>query len=140
MKTDRSHTLPRIAMVGIFLTCIGIAPIPVLAASSGTFDKTGSMNTARIGHSATLLGNGEVLVAGGWDGSDVSPTFFASAELYDPVRGKWSFTGSMTVARTGQGAVLLHDGRVLVAGGDGKTPSTAELYNRELSASVRDLT
>jgi Kelch motif len=81
------------------------------------------MNSARIGHSATLLANGQVLVAGG-DGRTPS-----TAELYNPVSGKWSFTGSMTVARAGQSAVLLHNGEVLVAGGDGKTPSTAELYN-----------
>jgi N-acetylneuraminic acid mutarotase len=87
------------------------------------------MNTARVGHSATLLANGQVLVAGGWNGSDLNPIALASAELYDSVRGKWSFTGSMTVARIGQSAVLLHNGEVLVAGGDGKTPSTAELYN-----------
>lgn len=102
--------------------------VPVLAGTA-TFNKTGSMNTARIGHSATLLANGQVLVAGGWNGSDLSPIVFASAELYDPVRGKWSFTGSMNVARTGQSAVLLHNGEVLVAGGDGSTPSTAELYS-----------
>jgi N-acetylneuraminic acid mutarotase len=114
-----------------FLLTIGlvtICTVPVLA-GTGAFNKTGSMNTARVGHSATLLANGKVLVAGGWNGSELSPTFFASAELYDPVRGKWSFTGSMTVARVGQSAVLLQDGEVLVAGGDGNTPSTAELYN-----------
>src|SRR5215469_6121926 len=102
--------------------------VPVLAGTAA-FNKTGSMNIARIGHSATLLSNGKVLVAGGWNGSDLSPTVFASAEIYDPAKGKWSFTGSMTVARAGQSAVLLQNGEVLVAGGDGETPSTAELYN-----------
>ena len=82
-----------------------------------------------MGQSATLLADGQVLVAGGWNGSDISPTVFASAELYDPATGNWSFTGSMTVARAGQNAVLLLNGEVLVGGGDGKTPSTAELYN-----------
>ena len=94
---------------------------PVLAGAA-TFNRTGSMNTARMNHSATLLADGRVLVAGGINGA-------ASAELYDPATGKWSFTGSMTVARAGQNAVLLLNGEVLVGGGDGKTPSTAELYN-----------
>ena len=98
---------------------------PVLAGTAA-FNRTGSMNTARMGHSGTLLANGQVLVAGGWNGSDLSPTVFASAELYDPATGNWSFTGSMTVARTGHSAVLLQNGQVLVAGGQ---LTTAELYN-----------
>lgn len=123
-KSVQTFMLAGLVTVGLVVG----AAIPALAGTAA-FNKTGSMNTARMGHSATVLANGKVLVAGGWNGSDLSPIVFASAELYDPVRGKWSFTGSMTVARTGQSAVLLQNGEVLVAGGDGNTPSTAELYN-----------
>lgn len=123
----RSKSVQTFMLAGLFTVGLMVdAAVPAVAGTAA-FSKTGSMNTARVGHSATLLANGKVLVAGGWNGSDLSLTVFASAELYDPVRGKWSFTGSMTVARSGQSAVLLQNGEVLVAGGNGNTPSTAEL-------------
>jgi hypothetical protein len=82
---------------------------------TGTFSPTGSMTTTRQGHSATLLRDGRVLIAGGNDKAD-HPV--ASAELYDPKTGRFSPTGSMTTARGYHTATLLADGRVLVAGGD----------------------
>src|SRR5438105_1762049 len=48
---------------------------------------TGSLNTPRSGHTATLLPNGKVLVAGGYSGGPLD-----SAELYDPATGTWSVT------------------------------------------------
>jgi hypothetical protein len=71
------------------------------------------MTAAREGASATLLGNGRVLVAGG---ANPFGTAGLSAELYDPTSGKWTPTGTMTDYH-GSAAVLLQDGRVLVAGG-----------------------
>jgi hypothetical protein len=102
----------------------------LVATRSFTF--TGSLNTARSNHTATLLPNGEVLVTGGWGAGTNDP--LASAELYNPATGKWTFTGSMAYARTGQTATLLQNGEVLVAGGDRVTGIrvtgiTAELYN-----------
>ena len=55
--------------------------------ASGTWTATGSLATARCDHTATLLPNGKVLVAGGVDSSDGS---LASAELYDPASGTWT--------------------------------------------------
>jgi len=91
-----------------------------------TFTTTGSLNVGRYGHTATLLNNGQVLVAGG-QGSD---TPNARAELYDPATGTWTGTGSMNVGRSSHTATLLNDGsdRVLVAGGTGGETS-AELYD-----------
>ena len=66
-------------------------------ARSGTWTMTGSMNTTRYGHTATLLPNGQVLVVGG-DG-DGGP--MATAELYDPATGTWTVTGPMHTARYG---------------------------------------
>src|SRR5262249_36849583 len=86
------------------------------------------MKTERIGHTATLLPNGLVLVAGGSDNT----SFLASAELYDPARGKWTPTGSMSIPRLGQMATLLQNGEVLVSGGKNASASalaSAELYN-----------
>jgi hypothetical protein len=71
-----------------------------------------------------LLPNGKVLVAGGFNSS-------ASAELYDPASGTWSWTGSLNTARYFQTATLLANGTVLVAGGTSGSvmlPS-AELYD-----------
>jgi Galactose oxidase, central domain len=68
------------------------------AAPSWTY--TGSLNTPRAGHTATLLPNGKVLVVGG-SGAGVPDT----ADLYDPVTGTWSFTGKLKARH----AVLLHN-------------------------------
>jgi hypothetical protein len=99
---------------------------------TGTFSATGSMTTARNGATATLLANGQVLVAGGAD--DISNTAVASAELYNPATGAFSATGSMNTSRfDGQTATLLPNGQVLVAGGVsagyGDPVPSAELYN-----------
>ena len=105
---------------------------------TGTWTPTASMSRGRAYHTATLLPDGRVLVAGaGIDGVrvDVADT----AELYDPATGTWTPTGSMTVPRAGQAAVLLTTGEVLVAGGNDSTNgafqagsgtalSSAELY------------
>ena len=94
-----------------------------------TWSVTGSLNTSRFSHTATLLENGMVLVVGGFD----SPSFpSASAELYDPARGTWTATGSLNTARYAHTATLLQNGKVLVAGGDndGSSLASAELYDR----------
>src|SRR5437773_2254611 len=57
-----------------------------------TWTATGSLNTARYLHTATLLPNGMVLVAGG---SDSSFTVSPSAEMYDPASGTWTVTGNL---------------------------------------------
>jgi hypothetical protein len=92
------------------------------------FSPTASMSTARDSHTATLLANGKVLVAGGYNGSSSVST----AELYDPVANTWSGAGSLSVARQLHTATLLANGKVLVAGGhssSGLSLSSAELYD-----------
>jgi WD40 repeat protein len=91
----------------------------------GQFSPTGSMSVSRHDQTATLLSDGQVLIAGG-QGNDGS--LLASAELYDPKSGTFSPTGSMIVSRYGQTATLLSDGRVLIAGGFGGH-ALAELYD-----------
>jgi len=72
------------------------------------------LNTGRTQHSATLLKNGDVLVAAGVDSSYM---VIASAELYDPSTATWSNTSSLHTARFVQTAALLKNGDVLVVGG-----------------------
>ena len=83
--------------------------------ASGTWTATGSLATARFYHTATLLPNGKVLVAGGIDNNFIAA--LASAELYDPASGTWTATGSLANARYLHTATLLPNGKVLVAGG-----------------------
>jgi hypothetical protein len=90
--------------------------------STGTWSSTASMDSARYGHTATLLKNGWVLVSGGQtDG----------AEIYEPPARTWVSPGAMGTARTDHTATLLGDGRVLVTGGvgpDGRPQPTAEVF------------
>src|SRR5207244_635894 len=83
---------------------------------TGTWSATASLVQARFFHTATLLRDSRVLVAGGWD-DDLFQDSIASAELYDPVSATWSRTGAMVAKRDGHQALLLADGSVLAAGG-----------------------
>jgi galactose oxidase-like protein/Kelch motif protein len=96
--------------------------------ATGTWTPTGSLGVGRAYHTATLLADGKVLVAGG---SPPAGPVSQTAELYDPATGTWTLIGSMTYARMDHSATRLSDGKVLVAGGwipEGLTP-TAELYD-----------
>jgi N-acetylneuraminic acid mutarotase len=100
--------------------------------SSGTWTVTGSMGGARLGHIAIQLGDGSVLVAGGFNSAPPAEVAVASAELYDPNTGTWSDTADLVEARAGATATLLSDGRVLITGGFGSNSMplvTAELYD-----------
>jgi len=87
-----------------------------LVGSSGTglWTQAASLATGREEHTATLLRNGKVLIAGGTDGRG---KVLASAELYDPVRDRWTPAGSMGETRIGHTATLLPSGKVLMVGG-----------------------
>ncbi len=96
--------------------------------STGTFTPTtGTMVSARAFHTAVLLGNGEVLLAGGI--LELNP--LTSAELYNPSSGTFTATGSLNTARLDFGAILLADGRALEVGGSGESGvlDTAEIYD-----------
>jgi hypothetical protein len=98
--------------------------------STGAFTATGSMTVSRSGHTATRLPDGRVLIAGGVQ--DFGPGTVpiqgpgvASAEIYDPVSGTFTSTGSMSEGRSGHTATLLVDGTVFITG----TDNTAELFS-----------
>lgn len=101
---------------------------------AGVFTSTGSMAKARLGHTATLLTNGKVLIVGGVPTSVSQPTI--TAEIYDPATGAFTPTGSMAAARAGHTATPLQNGKVLITGGyteftngEFHASATAELYD-----------
>jgi N-acetylneuraminic acid mutarotase len=101
----------------------------------GTWVPAASMSVAREAHTATLLQNGKVLVAGRL-AIPTTPTgsqpVLSSVEIYDPAADKWSPAASLTTPRSGHSATLLANGMVLVVGGEanvgGTFLSSAEIY------------
>lgn len=94
----------------------------------GSVSPASPMLEPRSGHTATLLQNGSVLIAGGMRRNQ---DFYRSAELYDPVAGRFQSTGEMSVARVGHAAVLLRSGKVLIVGGwvGHECTDSAEIYD-----------
>src|SRR5439155_17087480 len=107
---------------------------------SGNWTLTGSLNNGRSANTATLLPNGMVLVAAGDDITFPSPPI-ASAELYHPESGTWTFTGSLNTARDLHSATLLTNGMVLVAAAaDSRRTPTAGGEPYQPPTSSRDVT
>jgi len=94
-----------------------LASAEIFDPATGQFTPTGAMAVARSSHTATLLPDGRVLIAGGHVGRRAELQIHATAELYDPVSGTFSPTGSMSQIRHKHDAAPLPDGRVLIVGG-----------------------
>jgi hypothetical protein len=122
-------------------TTVTAASTITVTTSTGSFTPTGSLQKGRVDHTAALLADGKVLVAGGADRAFDHHCLggIDSAELYDPVAGTFAPAGTLTSKRYAHTATLLQNGRVLVAGGFGNTndcqdegvqaQNTAELYD-----------
>jgi hypothetical protein len=125
---------------GFVLCCASSRPDRTLRSAEmydpakGTWSAAAPLAEDRGGHTATLLPDGKVLVAGGYAvAADRSKpgSMLGSAEIYDPATGTWSATGTMAEARGGHTATLLPDGNVLVTGGSINVPlalASAEIY------------
>jgi Kelch motif len=143
MLNSPACLLPRLSShFGKFLQQIGLALLLCIAAGISTraqvneFGASGNLIThPRSQHTATLLNNGNVLIAGGVTLSATTPATsvsLASAELYDATTLAFAATGNMTVARYAHTATLLSNGKVLIAGGvdaNGTAEASAELYD-----------
>jgi hypothetical protein len=96
---------------------------------TGLFTSTGNMNSQHARHTATLLDNGMVLIAGGDDHTGLPST---SAELYDPVAKTFTPLAGLNTARDQHTATLLADGKVLIAAGVATNNATGALSSAEL--------
>ena len=107
----------RVLVVGGVGDAGSLASAELFDPKTATWAATGSLALKRFGHTATLLGDGTVLVAGGAEAGH--GPFRAEAEVYDPAKGTWAAAGTMEIGRAYHSATLLDDGTVLVAGGQG---------------------
>ncbi|MGH7745397.1 MAG: kelch repeat-containing protein, partial [Candidatus Dormibacteria bacterium] len=93
-----------------------------------SFTTISPMHAARVDQTMTLLPDGTVLVAGGFNTTGA----LSSAEIYDPVANSFTLLGAtMTSIRSEHSATLLANGKVLIAGGNNNTASlsSAEIYD-----------
>jgi len=104
----------------------------ILGYAVSPWTATGSLNVPRSGHTATLLPDGRVLVAGGRSTSNTGVDTLDSAEIYDAVTGLWTVTGTLGKPRVGHAAMLLPSGKLLVAGGEVVTWVMGGTFRREL--------
>ena len=104
----------------------GANGLPVEQTKLGRITRAGDLTARRAAHTATLLPDGKVLVAGGFEDGNT----LASTELFDPATQAFKASGNLSVARSGHTATLLSNGKVLIAGGyNGNYLATAELYD-----------
>ncbi|GAB3145589.1 hypothetical protein GCM10027258_36310 [Amycolatopsis stemonae] len=125
----RAHTLTtlqdgRVLAVGgghghPSITPWALATAELYDPATGSWTPTGSLGQSRHGHSATLLPDGRVLVAGGATDQPPLPTqvITNTAELYDPATGTWTTTAPMLHARASFPAVPLPGGHVMAVSG-----------------------
>ena len=106
-------SVPAVCAIAVALAAFTAVAAP---ARAGTFSLTGDIDPARQYHTATLLPNGKVLVAGGYGSGGVG--WLIDCQLYDPQKGQFGLTGRLTTRRDAHTATLLPNGKVLVAGGE----------------------
>src|SRR5512137_2881465 len=108
------------------VVCLGLGLTLAISLFYAQILNTISLNTERKGHTATLLQDGRILVAGGENTNGI----LDSSEIFDPVTETMVPSALLGAARTGHSATLLSSGQVLIAGGSNGAPlSSTEIYD-----------
>ena len=102
-----------ILSTGAILATDGGGNAGILDPDTWEFTSTGRMITPRSGHTATLIGDGRVLIAGGFNAAGL----IKRTEIYDPSSNAFTGAGELNDERWRHEVMLLHDGRVLIVGG-----------------------
>jgi len=140
MKIAREAHRATLLSSGKVLITGGLSPVwpqqqlaEIYDPSTGAFSPAGEMTSPRADHTATLLPNGQVLLAAGSTGRSINEAVTQTAELFDPATNRFAATGSLSAPRHKHAAVRLRDGKVLVIGGaDSRLRgfyNSAELYD-----------
>ncbi|MEP6638489.1 MAG: kelch repeat-containing protein, partial [Chloroflexota bacterium] len=140
MATARSyHTATlledgRVLVVGGRATYVGggtvLASAEIFDPRTGRWSAAAAMPTRRYVHAAVRLGDGRILVAGGWSSTVLDARSLQSAAIFDPKTGEWAPEGDMTTGRAQFAMASLPDGRVLAVGGF--SPEAAPQASAEL--------
>jgi Kelch motif/Galactose oxidase, central domain len=127
--------LRRVLVAGLLIGLASTGPIPAQAkaADSGAWTQAPNLLEGHVAHTATLLNDGRVLIAGG---TDVDGVARARCELFDPRTNRWTRAADMIHARAAHAATLLAEGNVLVTGGQtglgifpNEVLASAEIYH-----------
>lgn len=139
MSTARSeHTATRLSdgriliAGGVGIGWTFLADAEIYDPRTSRFTATGKMTMPRESHTATALKNGKVLITGGHKDRRSAMTVYASTEIYDPARGAFEAAADLTIKRHKHDAVLLRDGRVLIAGGSDERDSRGSHTSLEI--------
>lgn len=125
MSAARFNHTATVLDSGLVLICGGqIDFTPTVTATCDTYNPTtnmftptvGNMQQGRAAHTATLLKNGRVWFAGGWN-PGVNPTYLFTTERYDPAFGTFNSAAPLAQGRAFHTATMGGDGKVLIAGG-----------------------
>ncbi|HKR50030.1 MAG TPA: peptidoglycan DD-metalloendopeptidase family protein [Pseudonocardiaceae bacterium] len=117
----------RVMVVGGYTCCDSFPPeTDLYDPSTGTWSRAGDRPHGGGGMALVSLPDGRVLSVGGGYGNNGGPNESAEAALFDPSTGQWTATASPHFARSGANAIVLPDGKVLIAGGG---PAESELFD-----------
>jgi N-acetylneuraminic acid mutarotase len=126
MPGARKNSLVLLLILGVIAGC-NVDQIHKPGDDASSVVPAANMKVARSAHTATLLPNGDVLIAGGMNSNE---SYSDTVEIYSPATNTFRSVQSMSARRVGHTATLLPNGKVLLAGGyDGAYLASAEIYD-----------